>query len=447
MLGAENYGKLNFGNSIIVYVTLFAALGIINYAIREGARIRNDKKTFQTFANQVFTINCITTLVAYFVFILLIIFVPKLHSYWLLLLIQSISVILTTLGADWINSIYEDFLYITIRYIVIQIFSIIAMFIFVRTPDDYIVYAGIHVFANAGANIANFIHIRKYAHLRLTRKTNFKTHIKPMLMLFCNSLSVQLYINSDITLLGILMNDTVVGIYSAAVKIYNIMKQLLNAIIIVIIPRVSALLGENKSKEYNALLEKVFHAIISIIMPIITGVFMLSYEIIALIGGENYASGYWALRILSIALCGAVFGNFFNNAILVPNKKEKNFLIATLTAASVNVLLNFVFIPLWGYIGAAITTVFAEFIVMCFGVYFSKGLYTFKICIKDILSCVIGCVFIGVICVLTKVFFSSYFIIIIISVAASIICYSAILFVMKNRLATTLLNTLKKKFK
>ena len=58
VLQTENYGKVNFGNSIITYVTLFAALGLTNYAIREGARIRNDKKAFQTFANQVFTINC-----------------------------------------------------------------------------------------------------------------------------------------------------------------------------------------------------------------------------------------------------------------------------------------------------------------------------------------------------------------------------------------------------
>ena len=77
ILQTENYGKLNFGNSIITYVTLFASLGITNYAIREGARIRNDKKVFQTLANQVFTINCITTLTAYLVFILLIIFVPQ----------------------------------------------------------------------------------------------------------------------------------------------------------------------------------------------------------------------------------------------------------------------------------------------------------------------------------------------------------------------------------
>ena len=165
-----------------------------------------------------------------------------------------------------------------------------------------------------------------------------------MLMLFCNSLSVQLYINSDVTLLGIMQNDVAVGIYSAAVKIYNIVKQLLNAVIVVIIPRISALLGENKIKEYNKLLGTVFHGILSVIMPLITGIFMLSYEIIALIGGEEYAVGYWSLRVLSLALCGAVFANFFTNAILVPNKKEKNFMIATLIAASVNIGLNFIFL-------------------------------------------------------------------------------------------------------
>ena len=123
------------------------------------------------------------------------------------------------------------------------------------------------------------------------------------------------------------MNDTVVGIYSAAVKIYNIMKQLLNAVIVVIIPRVSALLGENKLKEYNSLLEKVFHALISMIMPIIVGIFMLSYEIIALIGGESYASGHWALRILSIALCGAVFLISLIMQFLFRTKKKKIFLL------------------------------------------------------------------------------------------------------------------------
>ena len=65
VLGVENYGKVNFGTSIISYFTLLAGLGITNYAIREGARIRDDKKNFSAFVNEVFTINVVTTLISY----------------------------------------------------------------------------------------------------------------------------------------------------------------------------------------------------------------------------------------------------------------------------------------------------------------------------------------------------------------------------------------------
>ena len=53
VLQVENYGKVNFSGSIIGYFYLFAALGIANYAVREGARIRNDKDKIQTFASEV----------------------------------------------------------------------------------------------------------------------------------------------------------------------------------------------------------------------------------------------------------------------------------------------------------------------------------------------------------------------------------------------------------
>ena len=35
-LGADNIGKVQFASSIIVFVGLFASLGVSNYAIREG---------------------------------------------------------------------------------------------------------------------------------------------------------------------------------------------------------------------------------------------------------------------------------------------------------------------------------------------------------------------------------------------------------------------------
>ena len=49
-------GKYNFANSIVSYFLMIAALGINTYAVREGARIRDDRKKFSNFASQIFYI-------------------------------------------------------------------------------------------------------------------------------------------------------------------------------------------------------------------------------------------------------------------------------------------------------------------------------------------------------------------------------------------------------
>lgn len=445
VLEVENYGKVSFGTSIIGYFTLLAGLGIANYAIREGARIRDDKEKFSAFVNEVFTINIVSTLISYAILFLVLIFWDKLGSYRVLILVQSISILFTTIGTDWINSIYEEYAYITIRYVVVHIIAIVLMFIFVRDSSDYIIYAFIAIFGTVGANVINIFHIRKTVKLRLVKVKNLKLHLLPMIMLFCNSLSVLIYVNSDVTMLGLLSDDKSVGIYSAATKIYNIIKQLLNAIIVVMIPRLSALLGKKMYDEYNKLLRNSFHAIVTLLMPAITGVFVLSYEIIWIIGGEQYARGYEALSILSIALGGSVFANFFNNAILIPNKKEKYFLIGTLTAAIANIVLNAFLIPSLDYIGAAVTTVIAEYIVLGFGLFFSRGLFTFKIIWRDLISSLSGCMLIVLISYVLHNFIESILLRTVAICLCSVIGYCVVIVIFRNSLAGNAIAQVKKK--
>ena len=446
VLEVENYGKVSFGTSIISYFTLLAGLGIANYAIREGARIRDDREKFSTFVNEVFTINIVSTLISYAILFLTLIFWDKLGSYRVLILVQSISILFTTIGTDWINSIYEEYTYITIRYVVVHIIAIVLMFIFVRDSSDYIIYAFIAIFGTVGANVINIFHIRKIVKLRLVKVKNYKLHLVPMIMLFCNSLSVLIYVSSDVTMLGLLSDDKSVGIYSAATKMYNIIKQLLNAIIVVMIPRLSALLGKEMYDEYNKLLRNSFHAIVTLLMPAITGVFVLSYEIIWIIGGEQYALGYEALRILSIALGGSVFANFFNNAILVPNKKEKYFLIGTLTAAIANIVLNVFLIPTLDYVGAAVTTVIAEYVVLGFGLFFSRGLYTFRFNWRDLISSLGGCMLIALISYVLHNFVESILIRTVATCLCSIIGYCVVIVIFKNSLASNAIAQVKKKW-
>ena len=189
ILGSSEYGRYTFSSSIISYMSLLASFGISNYAIREGARFRNDKSRLNTLASDLFTINIVTTIVAYIVIYILINCNKKLYDYKFLIAVQSLSIILTTIGMDWVNTIYEDFLYITIRYAIIQVLALIAVFAFVKDQNDTAIYCAILVLGSYGGNLINLIYIRKYIHITINFKLKIQQYIKPLSILFVNSLA------------------------------------------------------------------------------------------------------------------------------------------------------------------------------------------------------------------------------------------------------------------
>ena len=110
VLGAAGIGKVNYASSIISYFSMFAALGISTYAVREGARIRDDKEKFSKFAKEMLNINLCTTLLSYTV-LLVFLSLPVLGGYKKLLVISSAGIVFTTIGMEWLFIIKEEFYY------------------------------------------------------------------------------------------------------------------------------------------------------------------------------------------------------------------------------------------------------------------------------------------------------------------------------------------------
>ena len=109
ILMPENVGKVNFGNSIVSYFSLIATLGISTYATRECSKAKKDKILLQQTASEIFSINLISTLIAYVGLIILLVVAKPLSNYRILICIQSTTIIFTTLGADWLNMAMEDY--------------------------------------------------------------------------------------------------------------------------------------------------------------------------------------------------------------------------------------------------------------------------------------------------------------------------------------------------
>ena len=447
VLLVKGIGIYNFSNSIVSYFLLIAGLGINTYDIREGARLRDNRSKITQFANQVFTINIWSTGLAYLLLFICLIVFSRLHSYLSCILIFSLQILFTTIGTEWIYQIYEDYSYITIISIVFQIISLILLFIFVRSPQDYLKYAAITVFSTVGSNVLNFIHARQYCHIHLVWRFNWKVHLGPIIILFFASVANMIYVNSDITLLGLMKSNYLVGIYSVSSKIYQIVKTLISAILIVTVPRLAMLFGKQRMKEYKSILVKLSNVLVLLALPASTGLFMLAREVVLIISGSKYLRAVNSLQILCFAYIFSILAWILSDCVLIPAKREKCVLRSMSESAILNVVINLALIPFWNEDAAAFSTVLAEVCMFIVNYHYAKDLvkdvFTSKTLLHTFISSIIGCIGIILVCVLCNYSFQSLIIRTIFSVVLSIIMYGAILILLKNEFAISMLNRAK----
>ena len=447
VLSVKGIGIYNFSNSIVSYFLLIAVLGINTYAIREGAKLRENQSKITQFASQIFTINILSTGLAYlFLFICLIIF-SKLHSYLLCILIFSLQIFFTTIGTEWLYQIYEDYSYITVRSIIFQILSLILLFTFVRGPQDYFKYAAITVFSAVGSNILNFIHARQYCHIQLVWHFDWKIHLGPIIILFFANIANMIYVNSDITVLGLMKNNYVVGIYSVSSKVYQIIKTLIAAILIVTIPRLAMLFGKHRMGEYKDILIKLSNILILLALPASTGLFMLAREVVLIISGPKYLRSINSLQILCFAYIFSILAWILSDCVLIPAKREKCVLKSMSTSAVLNVVINVILIPFWNENAAAFSTVLAEMCMFIVNYHYAKDIvkdvFISKTLLHTFISSIIGCIGIVIICILCNLSFQSLIIKTILSIVLSVIMYGAILILLNNKFAVAMLNRAK----
>lgn len=447
VLSVDGMGKYNFSNSVISYFILLAGLGISRYAVREGARLRDDRVEFSKFASRIFSINLCSTIVSYLLLFVVIFTFNNLKIYVNAILIFSIQIFFTTLGVDWLYTIYEEYAYITLRNILFKITSIILLFLFVKHSNDYLKYAAITTFASVGSYALNFIHAKKFCDIKITWKFNWKPYIIPILTIFGTMLAVTIYVNSDIIILGFLKNDYTVGIYSISAKIYGMVGPMISATMAVTIPRLAMLMGKKCYKEYKRLFKRLLQSMIIIVIPSVIGLMLTSRNVILIIAGKNYLQSTSSLRILSLALFFGTMNTILVECVLIPSKREKATLITAIVAAVINVALNFVLIPILSENGAAVTTVVAELSSMLINFRFSKDIIGKDLFNKEFLKnglcAIFGGIGIALVCLLIGNTVSSNVIQLILSVIFSVAIYSLILWIFRNGLFFDIVNEIK----
>lgn len=444
VLHAEGIGRVNYASSIVSYFTMLASLGFANYATREGAKIRNDQERFNSFACEIFTLNLCSTALSVSLLIISLILVNGFHDYSGLILLLGSTIIFNTISLEWVNAVYEDFLFITVRTIATQLVSMSLLFLIVRSADDVYPYAMLTVITQIIVCVANYWYCRKYIHVRPVWGFDFARHLKPVLIFFANSIATTLYVNSDTTMLGWMEGDYYVGIYAASVKVYTVVKTMLSALYGVVVPRISFHIGQGDDSGVKDTYTKVFCNVLIVLLPSGAGLACIANEIMTFMGGEEYLAGTLTLQILSISLIGAILNGLVTYCLNIPTGRERMNAKATIYSACINIGLNLILIPLWKQNGAAVTTAISELFVFVYCFLHDRDVLDKYLdrhkTLHHLALAILGMVTIALIGILIRFLPLHYLIRMMLIIILSVLAYGIELLIAGNELARDILN-------
>ncbi len=376
VLGVEGIGEYSFTYANTQYFVLFGMLGITMYGSKCIAQSNLDSKKVEKTFWQIYFLQFIFCLISYLLFIATLGIKSSLyfaHSFLVLAALFDIS---------WLYIGIENFKKVVIRNTLIKVIGILLIFILVKNSEDLVLYAYILSLSMLIGQISMWIDFGKSIKFVKPNRDDIIKHLKPTLLLFLPQIASSVYVLLDRTMLGVMNTSADVGVYDQGQKIIRLAVTLIGAISSVMMPRIANMMVTSDEKTMKKVIEKSALFISVISFGLTFGIVGVAKNFVPWFFGEGFQEVttvfYYSAWII-IAIGGA---NLFAIQYLIPTNQQNKYTISVCIAAVVNIVLNFILLPRYSYIGASIATVAAEFTGVFIQMYFVKN----QLNMKEILS-------------------------------------------------------------
>lgn len=195
-------------------------------------------------------------------------------------------------------------------------------------------------------------------------KKIIRDFFKVSVSLIFGSIFATIFTAINIVLISYLSSDFSAGIFSAAFRIPMAILFLPSALGASIFPVFSSLVQKDR-KRLMFIFEKSMFYMIFLSLPIIFAGFVLGDKIISLMYGKEFIASTIPFNIIMAALL-FLFLDFLFSSLLTALDKQKQNAVLRAIGLAVNIILCFILIPKFSYIGGAIafTVGFATFSII-----------------------------------------------------------------------------------
>jgi O-antigen/teichoic acid export membrane protein len=429
VLGAAGYGVFSYVVTLAGFFGIFVDLGINSVLIRDGSKASPEER------QSLFSTTLIMKVVAIAASVLIVIFIAPFFS-----TLPGAAALLPFLALIIIFDNTRDFLASLFRAeekmewdaasFLLENFSIAILgFIFLRilaTPrsftEAYVVGTAI------GAATAIWLLRGRFKNILAGASAKRMIAIVKIAWPFAitGALGI-LFTSTDILIISWMKTAATVGVYSAAIRIVQVLYMVPGIIQMSTMPLLARLAKHDNAK-FRLVLERTLVLIFLLSIPLSLGGIILGTQIMGFVFGSAYAVGGLALSILMLNLSFDYAGSVVATGIFAYDH-QKNLIISSAIGGAANVLFDILFIPRWGMAGSAVATLIAQILGNAYLWYAMKKLNPFSVLPQ--LGRVIGA---GVTMAVVTILLSVTGVNVLINIAASAAVYAAMLFLLKEPL-------------
>lgn len=356
-LGVDNIGIYSYTYSIVNCLMLFSMLGINNYGNREISKSRDDKSKMSKLFFSIYGLQLLCGSILFLLYLIYIILFC--HNYKIIFICQIVNFISVFFDINWFYFGLEQFKLTIRRNILIKLISTVFIFLLVKNENDLIVYTIIMGTANLLSQLYLFLKLKNFIEFKKVHFSDMKKHLKSCIILFIPVLAYSVYRIMDKTMIGLLSSVTQLGYYENAEKIINIPIAVITALGTVMLPRMSYLL-ENKSDDVEKTISQSLKLSMLLAMNMFFGILLIAKDGSIIIFGKDFANSGFIMQLLSVTIVVSAWASVFRTQYLIPKSKDNIYVVTTIIGAILNFILNLIFIPMYGAVGACIGTIVAE---------------------------------------------------------------------------------------
>lgn len=316
-LGAEAYGTYIFASTVVNYFICFIGFGFDMYGVRLIAENPFSIEAKSKVLSIIFTtklyleaISVIFALVAVFIF-------PILRAYFWVYIVCFATTLLNIFFPIWYFQGMQKMRVVSYIQLLFKLLSLPFIFIWVKTPDDLLLFTIIMTSSSLLGAFYAFVHLLVFEKLKITLVSikDSLVYLKESQYFFYTNFLNMMKIQTINLIIGTRYTMTDLALYDLASKIVSIPLMLISNINNALFPKVVS--------NFNSILIRKILLIERIIGVLaILSVVVLGKIIIQILAGEEMLGAYWIAVILSFTIFAFLQTSCYIGLILIPNRKD-----------------------------------------------------------------------------------------------------------------------------